>query len=306
MTSLLPPNMADERYVALETIMGERLAALNLEQLLLMLFTNEAAQPAQAWQFGAIDEVWNDATTEERTALLKRVIARRRYRGTRWAARDAISAIGYPTIHFRFRPDVLADGTALADGTFVASPENRFIYWLIMIGEFLSDEEENRIIAAFNSWKQHSVHLDARDACFYYVDAPESLDDLSQYQSKLTVPVPVSAQVGYSDDVVQVMFSRALDGDALPPAAGFTFDGTSAAAVGAVYVAGRVLTINLDQDIASEIVSLDYAGTTPRLTVAHGAEVPDFAGLHVWVGYLTIEASEGWLVVDDDGFLEVQ
>lgn len=180
--SLLPSVIKDEDLHRLDAVVEERLGDVDLSNLLVMLLNGgpEAALVELGLQFGAVDAVWNAATLDERKALVARVLARRRVRGTRWAVRDALDAIGYPTVHMKKRPTITADGSIVADGTFFANLSlHHFRYWLVLIGGFLVSAELARVLAAFNSWKQKSVLLED----VFFVPSDSDFEDHGLYSN---------------------------------------------------------------------------------------------------------------------------
>jgi len=95
---LLPAGIDDERSRALLKLIG-RLDNLDLTTLLVYRIDDlpEDALSLLAWQFNILgDDGWDLATTpEERRALIRRALDLHRHRGTPWAIREAVKALGY-------------------------------------------------------------------------------------------------------------------------------------------------------------------------------------------------------------------
>lgn len=185
--TLLPSSIADQRFQLLAELLEVRLATIDLTRLLVRIpsLVPSEGLPALGWEFRSIDDLWSNATEEERRVLLGRVLERRRHGGTRFAVRDALSAIGFDPIHMQHRPAQTADGTLKADGTFLANFDgNRFVYWFAVVADTLSADERTRFFAAAtNAPKQKSVLLEE----IYYVAEADAYGDLAKHWSDSTV-----------------------------------------------------------------------------------------------------------------------
>lgn len=94
---LLPAGIRDERSLALLSLL-DRLDALDLTRLLIYGIdgVEASALPHLGWQFHVMGaEGWELAVSEgQRRALIKRALELHRYKGTRWAVRQALDALG--------------------------------------------------------------------------------------------------------------------------------------------------------------------------------------------------------------------
>lgn len=183
MTRLLPANF-DADLALVEEVFESRLADIDLATLLIYVLDGgpEAALGELGWQFKAIDELWNSATPEQRVEYLRSIIARRRRKGTIGAVEHALAAIGYPPtkIHMRSRPKLYATGGLYADGTFYASPGSKFLWWFVVAGEFLSEADQVRCVAAFKKWRRRSCWLVA----WYSVPSAAEFTDVTAYSKQ--------------------------------------------------------------------------------------------------------------------------
>jgi len=108
---------------AFDTLIGNRMAAVEVEALLVYLvdLVNEDALYFLAEQFDVLgNKGWNAATTvTERRALIKRAIELHRYKGTAWAIKEALRTIGFDTVTVTERIMPFAkyhDGSWVHDG----------------------------------------------------------------------------------------------------------------------------------------------------------------------------------------------
>lgn len=96
-TRLLPPGIDDERSRALLEL-TDRLGDIDLTRLLIYRIgeVEASALPALGWQFHVMGaEGWELAVSEgQRRALIQRALELHRYKGTRWAVRQALDALG--------------------------------------------------------------------------------------------------------------------------------------------------------------------------------------------------------------------
>jgi hypothetical protein len=162
MSELLPGSIADERFQRLDRVAASRFDGIDLTALLVMLIDHVGASalPALGWQFGALDEAWQVATEAEKRELLKRVLARHRVRGTPWAVRDALAALGHDSVIVE-RPQIRHDGHASHDGTFVYRSAMAFYFWAVVTG--VRDRDVLRTVV--DRWKRKSTRGEV-----YFVD----------------------------------------------------------------------------------------------------------------------------------------
>ncbi|MFW6057695.1 MAG: phage tail protein [Persicimonas sp.] len=161
MTSLLPGGIADDRFRELDEVAEERFAALPLSTLLVYLLDHveSSALPALAWQFGALGDTWSAAESDtERRELLRQAIARRRRRGTPWAIKDALAALGHPALELQEGTKIRRDGSIQRDGF-----HDRSGHWAKIAVRFdLPDAEvSDALMRAVKEQKRKSVHIDA-------------------------------------------------------------------------------------------------------------------------------------------------
>ncbi|MNO60732.1 Phage tail protein [compost metagenome] len=123
---MLPPALAgDERFALLCELMREQAAAAPLSNMLVYLVDQVPASilPYLAEQFSLLDEVsWSLADSESmRRALVKRAIELHRFKGTPWAIKQVLAAVGYPGSelleHSRMYRQWLAAGGEFLDGS---------------------------------------------------------------------------------------------------------------------------------------------------------------------------------------------
>jgi len=171
MNELLPNSIADARFKLLDRVAAARFSGIDLSRVLVNLVDHveASALPALGWAFGAFGEDWNAATTDERRALIRRVIARRRKRGTPWAIRDALQALGHEVV-IRENVRVRHDGTVRRDRTFEYGPHNTFWFWVIVTGARSREAVESVVEA----WKRKST----RFAVYFVPDIADALNTL--------------------------------------------------------------------------------------------------------------------------------
>lgn len=136
---LLPPGIGDERSAAFLELM-DRLDQIDLVPLLVYRTDSVPADAlhALAWQFGVTGLAgWDLATTDsERRELVRRAVELQRHRGTPWAIRHALAAVGFPDIVIQEHYGrAVCDGTLLADGQTYASPGGAWGNFGLIIGD---------------------------------------------------------------------------------------------------------------------------------------------------------------------------
>jgi phage tail P2-like protein len=159
---LLPPPVADERGLAfLEAL--DRLAELDLTPLLVYRLESvpESALYALAWQLGVLGPAgWDLAeTAEQRRDLLRRAIQLHRRKGTPWAVRESLRALGYP------------------DAAVVEETGLLFCFrvhlGLLQDGDAIPAERQALLLATVAAWQNVRSHLLSLD-----FDTPEAGDQL--------------------------------------------------------------------------------------------------------------------------------
>lgn len=174
MSELLPGSIADERFQRLDRVAAARFGGIDLTKLLVMLIdhVDASALPVLAWQFGALDEAWNLANETERRTLLKGTMVRRKRRGTAWAVRDALSALGYDSV-VRENPALLHNGRVRRDGTFDYAVKRRFHFWVILAGGNHTRAELRGVV---ERWKRKSTRFQV-----YFVATLATASDPATY-----------------------------------------------------------------------------------------------------------------------------
>lgn len=118
---MLPPALAaDPSMAALATIVNERLAALPLSAVLVMLFdtVNASALPHLAEQFSLLVDGWELASTEvAQRKMIKAAVEIHRHKGTPWAVKQAFLLLGLGEVEIdEGRSGYRRDGTMRRDG----------------------------------------------------------------------------------------------------------------------------------------------------------------------------------------------
>jgi len=181
MSDLLPSSIADERFRRLDAVAAARFQGIDQTRLLVYLVDHveASALPSLAWQFDAFGPDWDAATTAERRELLKRVLARRRLRGTPWAVEDAIGALGHD-VSVQESVELVCDGSIRCDGTFDASGGTaKFQFWTIVSG----NRDRGVLRAVVDKWKRKATRsevyfvadIEDADNPFAYATAPYTL-----------------------------------------------------------------------------------------------------------------------------------
>lgn len=145
---LIPPSIQDSRTVGLATLL-DRQAALDLD-LLRNLYDPDlcpaSALPLLALQFGVLDEAWVLAATEAaRRGLVKQALQLQKKRGTPWALKQALAAIGWP-------------GMTLQERT---SSWAHFKITQPLGGRQVPPDELDRLLATIDAWKPARCVLEA-------------------------------------------------------------------------------------------------------------------------------------------------
>ncbi|MEX2155126.1 MAG: phage tail protein I [Gemmatimonadaceae bacterium] len=150
---VLPSSIADERSQALVEL-AERLEALDRSLLLVYHIDTvpAAALFALAWQFDVLGfNGWDLAHSDaERRELLKGAIERHRFRGTPWAIKAALEAVGYA-------------GTLIEEG--IAVGLDHWAKFRVRVGSVpdnveLTQAERDLIVGVVKAYKNARSHLD--------------------------------------------------------------------------------------------------------------------------------------------------
>lgn len=141
MASLIPPSIRDARALAVEAVLA-RLDALPVAEVIGSLYDPatcpEAALPLLAHQFGILDEGWVLAgSTAARRELVANALPLQAKRGTPWAMKQALAAIGWPGMTIQERTNHWAHFR-------VSQP---------LGGKALTAQDLTRIKAVIEAWK---------------------------------------------------------------------------------------------------------------------------------------------------------
>lgn len=168
MTSLLPPSIRDERFLALEQLV-ERINAIDLE--ILSVYNIDTVTAAALYdladQFNVLGvRGWLLASDEqERRDLVKEAIVLHKRAGTAYAIRRSLALVGYPNATVTENPAMVYDGSWKYDGK--EYYEGKRIYGFIVTLDPLQSAVSatliQLIIALINEWKNaRSELLDLR------------------------------------------------------------------------------------------------------------------------------------------------
>lgn len=164
---LLPAGIDDARSRALLKLIG-RLDNLDLTALLVYRIDDlpEEALRLLAWQFNIMgDDGWDLASSpEERRALIRRALDLHRHRGTPWAIREAVRALGYANAEIvEGLPIALYDGdkTYSAVETYGGGTRWALFRVLLDLGETkgVDAAQITRLVALIERWKNARSHL---------------------------------------------------------------------------------------------------------------------------------------------------
>lgn len=164
---LLPAGIDDERSRALLKLIG-RLDNLDLTTLLVYRIDDlpEDALHLLAWQFNIMgSDGWDLASTpEERRQLIRRALDLHRHRGTPWAIREAVKALGYADAEIvEGLPIALYDGdkTHSAVETYGGGTRWALFRVLLDLGENkgVSATQIGQLVALIERWKNARSHL---------------------------------------------------------------------------------------------------------------------------------------------------
>jgi phage tail P2-like protein len=191
--SLLPPALAGDLSMrALEALVA-RLADLDLEPTLVYDFEHvaESALPHLGEQFHVMGaEGWRLATTEaQRRELLARAVALHRHKGTPWAIREALKALGFNDLEIEERlPSNRYDGSLTFSGaeTYAAYGWAQFRV-VADAGDQqpITSAQTALIVETINAWKparSHLVDVRHRASDIEHVDVAE----IEQHQGVMT------------------------------------------------------------------------------------------------------------------------
>lgn len=181
MSSLLPSSIADERWRAVEQIWVESLAALPLSSMLVYAIdsAHESLLPSLAWQFSALGAAWQAAdTVPKKRTLIKRVLVRRRKRGTHWAVWDALDAAEHVAdVRDGAAAPILHDGSFMHDGTIDHQQSPTWMFWVVIVSpsEPSADTIE-QVRAIVREWQRKSQRFE-----LFWVTAEELLEETLEY-----------------------------------------------------------------------------------------------------------------------------
>lgn len=136
--ALLPASVADERGRAFVQVLLERFAMIDLSTLLINRVDSTPANalPALGWQFGLIGaEGWHLADdVDQKRELIRRAVLLQRRRGTPWAVKEALRALGFPAASIQEgQPRLLMDGTTTFDAATTLSGDTRWALFGITV-----------------------------------------------------------------------------------------------------------------------------------------------------------------------------
>lgn len=163
----LPPALAgDERFAALCELLQGAYDDLDLSAMLVYLV--DQVKPAVlshlAEQFSLTDELsWSLASTDAtRRGLVKRSIELHRYKGTPWAIKQALAAIGYPVLELveqaEYHREWVSAGGRTLDGS-----------WSLDGSATLQPPETGGALVrrtALNHWAEYAIRLNAVDGAW--------------------------------------------------------------------------------------------------------------------------------------------
>ena len=172
---LIPAGIKDENSEVFNELI-DRLGTIDITPVIIYLIdeVESTALPHLAEQFhvGGL-EGWNLCETdEEKRTLIKKAIDLHRYKGTPWAIKEALKAVGYQDAEIQEGiAGVYYDGTLSYDGYEVYRGDvNTWAIFRVLldIGEnkSLTQVQVSRIIDLVKEFKNVRSHL--RDVCFKY------------------------------------------------------------------------------------------------------------------------------------------
>lgn len=163
----LPPALAgDERFAALCELLQGAYDDLDLSAMLVYLV--DQVKPAVlshlAEQFSLTDELsWSLASTDAtRRGLVKRSIELHRYKGTPWAIKQALAAIGYPVLELVEQAEYHREWVSAGGRTLDAS-------WSLDASATLLPPEAGGAVVrrtALNHWAEYAIRLNAVDGAW--------------------------------------------------------------------------------------------------------------------------------------------
>ncbi len=161
---LMPAGIRDLSTEALNELI-DRLGSLDLTPLLIYIIDNvhASALPHLAWQFH-VEGYGLTQTDAEKRSLIKKSLELHRYKGTPWAVKEAVKAVGYKDATLEERlPDVKYDGAYNYAGTedYMGGVRWALFRVLIDIGETksLTASDIQKLVALINEYKNARSHL---------------------------------------------------------------------------------------------------------------------------------------------------
>lgn len=138
--SLIPPSINDARSRALHGLSGRLydLPVSIIDNLYNPDLCEASALPSLGLQFGVLDEGWNLAGTEaKKRELVKKALTLQSRRGTPWALKEAVAAMGFPGMTLIERSNSWAN----------------FKLRQPLGGQPLSQVQLSRLLATIDRWK---------------------------------------------------------------------------------------------------------------------------------------------------------
>lgn len=224
---LVPPALAgDARSRAFVALVVERFGALDMPALLVNRLdsTPPVALAALGWQYGLIGtEGWGLAESDaSRRDLIRRAVQLHRRKGTPWAVRAALQALGFPSVRFdEGRDRLLLDGAAALGGQSSLDGDTRWALFgvTVDVGEErgLTSADRISVVSAVLAWKNARSHLDRVAFAATLTERVEAGETLS-----VRGRAPADDPVSWGRGAVVLLDGRTL----LNRAAVFTWDGS--------------------------------------------------------------------------------
>ena len=192
---LIPASIRDVSTFALNELI-DRLGTLDITPLLVYLVDDVSASalPHLAEQFHVTAwEGWSLADSDtDRRELIKNAIALHRKKGTPWAIKQALTAMGYGGASLTERlATVYADGTVFADGAIDGSGGLRWALFRarVDLGENkpFNIAEKSKVLAAIDEYKPARSHLYALDIGSDVVEHSPINDEVTPVAARLAV-----------------------------------------------------------------------------------------------------------------------
>lgn len=161
--ALSPALSTDESMATLARIFGERLDALPIEVVFVMLFdiVDESALSSLAWQFNLLGDGWELAESEDaRRSLLKRAIEIKRHKGTPWAVRETFRALGFGEIGLVEGLGAFElDGSVSLDGSHTLGDPTGWARYSIVLDQPITLDQADSLRKVLRRVARRSAHL---------------------------------------------------------------------------------------------------------------------------------------------------